>query len=86
MSGTERNHPTVRIEDSVRGSGAVRRAADLGALSRDAYAHTKNSLLAEVVERVRAETADEAEHAASVWMTAESRAARSAQRSRLGLD
>lgn len=74
------------VEAAHARSAAVQRAAHLGTFPSDAYAHTKSALLAEVVERVRAETTDQAEHAASVWMTAESRAARSRQRSELRLD
>lgn len=61
----------------------LRRAARLGAFPREAYAHTKAALLDDVVARVRAETDDEAARTASVWTTAESRAARAAQRARL---
>ncbi|HZP41045.1 MAG TPA: enoyl-CoA hydratase/isomerase family protein [Candidatus Binatia bacterium] len=64
----------------------LRRAARLGAFPREAYAHTKAALVAEAVARVEAETPDEAEHAAAVWTTEESRAARRAQRRRLGID
>jgi hypothetical protein len=63
----------------------LRRAARLGAFPREAYAATKLALVAELVGRVRAETAEEAAASAALWMTAESRAARAAQRAKLGL-
>jgi enoyl-CoA hydratase len=62
----------------------LRRAAQLGALPREAYAHTKAALLAEAVARVEAETMEQALRSAAVWMTPESRAARAAQREKLG--
>jgi enoyl-CoA hydratase len=62
----------------------LRRAAQLGAFPREAYAHTKAALVAEAVARVEAETAEEALRGAAVWMTPESLAARAAQRDRLG--
>jgi enoyl-CoA hydratase len=62
----------------------LRRAAHLGAFPREAYAHTKAALVADTVARVRAETPEEAARAAAVWTTAESRAARAAQREKLG--
>jgi enoyl-CoA hydratase len=64
---------------------ALRRAARLGSFPREAYAHTKTALVAEAVARVRAETPDEAARGAAVWTTAESRAARKAQRAKLGM-
>jgi enoyl-CoA hydratase len=63
----------------------LERAARMGAFPREAYAHTKAALLAETVARVEAETPEEAERAMAVWTTAESRAARAAQRRRLGM-
>jgi enoyl-CoA hydratase/carnithine racemase len=63
----------------------MRRAARLGAFPRDAYAHTKAALIAEAVARIDAETAEEAERASAVWLSAESRAARAAQRRKLGM-
>jgi len=63
----------------------LRRAARLGSFPREAYAHTKAALVAEVVGRVRAETPDEAARGSAVWTTAESRAARKAQRTKLGM-
>jgi enoyl-CoA hydratase len=63
----------------------ARRAARLGGFPREAYAATKAALVADAVARVRAETPREAEAAAALWTTAESRAARAAQRSKLGI-
>jgi enoyl-CoA hydratase len=63
----------------------LRRAARLGAYSREAYAHTKAALVADAVARTLAETPAEAEAAAAVWTSAESRAARAAQRAKLGM-
>lgn len=62
----------------------LRRAARLGAFPREAYAHTKAALIADAMARVEAETDDEAAGGTAVWTTAESRAARAAQRARLG--
>jgi enoyl-CoA hydratase len=62
----------------------MRHAARLGAFPREAYAHTKAALIAAAVARVRAETPAEALQAAAIWTTAESRAARAAQRQKLG--
>ena len=64
---------------------ALRRAARLGSFPREAYAHTKAALVAEAVARVRAETPDEAARGAAVWTAVESRAARKAQRAKLGM-
>jgi enoyl-CoA hydratase len=61
----------------------LRRAARLGAFPREAYAHTKAALVAEAAARVAAEKPEEAERAGAVWTTAESRAARAAQRAKL---
>jgi enoyl-CoA hydratase len=66
-------------------STVLRRAARLGAFPREAYAHTKAALVADAVARVRAETAADADHGAAIWMTEESRTARAAQRSKLGI-
>src|SRR6185295_1399267 len=62
----------------------LRRAARMGAFPREAYAHTKAALVAEAVARVEGESEAEAERGAAVWTAAESRAARAAQRERLG--
>jgi enoyl-CoA hydratase len=72
--------PRDVFEDTV-----LRRAARLGAFPRQAYAHTKSALLSEVVARVQGETAEEAARGAAVWTTPESRAARAAQRTKLGI-
>jgi enoyl-CoA hydratase len=61
----------------------LRRAQRLGVFPREAYAHTKAALVAEALARVGAETPEEEAAGAAVWMTAESRAARAAQRARL---
>ena len=71
--------PADRLEATV-----LRRAARLGAFPRDAYAHTKAALVAEAVMRVEAESEEEAARGAAVWTTPESRAARAAQREKLG--
>jgi enoyl-CoA hydratase len=70
--------PAATIEATV-----LHRAARLGAYPREAYAHTKAALIADAVARVEAETADEAARTGAIWMTAESRAARTAQQARL---
>lgn len=62
----------------------LRRAAQLGTYPCEAYAHTKNALIAEALARVRAETPEEAASTASVWMTPESLAARMRQAQKLG--
>ena len=61
----------------------LRRAARLGSFPREAYAHTKAALLEGAVARVMAETEDEAARTAAIWTSAESRAARAAQRAKL---
>jgi enoyl-CoA hydratase len=66
-------------------SAVVRRAARLGSFPREAYAHTKASLIGDALARARAETEDEAERTAAVWTTEESRAARAAQRQKLSI-
>jgi len=71
--------PADRLEETV-----LRRAARLGAFPREAYAHTKAGLIAEAVARVEHETEDEAACAGAVWTAPESRAARAAQRAKLG--
>jgi enoyl-CoA hydratase len=67
-----------RFDDTV-----LRRAARLGGFPREAYAHTKAALVADALARVTAETPEEEAAAAAVWTTAESRAARAAQRQKL---
>lgn len=61
----------------------LRRAARLGAYPREAYAHTKQALVADALARVAAETPAAAGAAAAVWTTSESRAARARQRDAL---
>ncbi|HSP95995.1 MAG TPA: enoyl-CoA hydratase/isomerase family protein [Candidatus Dormibacteraeota bacterium] len=72
--------PAARFADTV-----LRRAARLGAFPRAAYAHTKARLVAAPLARVQAETAADAERAAAVWSSPESRAARKRQREKLGI-
>lgn len=69
---------------SATGEASImRRAARLGAYPREAYAHTKQALVAEALARVISETPAEAEAGAAVWTTAESRSARARQREAL---
>jgi enoyl-CoA hydratase/carnithine racemase len=63
----------------------LRRAARLAGFPKESYAHTKASLLGDVVARVRAETPAQAEAAAAIWTAPESRAARARQREKLGI-
>ncbi|HVM96855.1 MAG TPA: enoyl-CoA hydratase/isomerase family protein [Candidatus Acidoferrales bacterium] len=63
----------------------LRRAARLGSFPREAYAHAKANFVAEATARIQAETPEEALKTISVWLTPESRAARSKQRVRLGV-
>lgn len=65
-------------------AAALRRATELGTFPREAYAHTKATLVAEAAARVEAETPEEAARGAAVWMTPESVAARAAQQEKLG--
>lgn len=62
----------------------LQRAARLAAFPREAYAHTKAALIAAAVRNAEAETDDEARQTRAVWMMPESRAARAAQRAKLG--
>jgi len=71
--------PSEKLQDTV-----LRRAARMGAYPREAYVHTKLALVDEAVARVMAETPQEAARGAAIWQTAESRAARAAQRQKLG--
>jgi enoyl-CoA hydratase len=65
--------------------GAVQhRAARLGSFPREAYAHAKAALCAEALARIDAHTREQSLADAAVWITPESRAARRAQRARLG--
>jgi enoyl-CoA hydratase len=70
--------PPDRLADTVR-----RRAARMGAFPREAYAHTKVTLVADAIRRVMHEDPDAAERGAAVWLAPESRAARSRQRDAL---
>lgn len=63
----------------------LRRAARMGGFPRQAYAHTKQALVAETLRRIAAQTAQEAEQTSAVWLSPESRAARAAQRQKLGM-
>jgi enoyl-CoA hydratase len=72
--------PADRFAETV-----LRRAARLGGFPRDSYAHTKARLVAAALERVRAETAEDAARATAVWLSPESRAARKRQREKLGI-
>jgi hypothetical protein len=60
-------------------------AARLAAFPREAYAHTKRALVAEAVAHVEAETDESTARTAAVWTSAESRAARAAQQTKLRL-
>ena len=71
--------PAATFEATV-----LRRAARLGAFPREAYAHTKAALVADAADRARTETPEEAARGGPVWTTPESRAARAAQRRKLG--
>lgn len=71
--------PADRFDDTV-----LRRAGRLGGFPREAYAHTKAALVADALARVAAETPAEEAAAAAAWTTTESRAARAAQRQKLG--
>lgn len=71
--------PADTFEETV-----LRRAAKLGTYPREAYAHTKNALVAEAAERVKAESREEALATVSVWVTPESMAARMQQAQKLG--
>ncbi|MBI1884714.1 MAG: enoyl-CoA hydratase/isomerase family protein [Chloroflexi bacterium] len=63
---------------------AVRRAARLGAFPREAYAHTKAAIIEPAVERLKAETPEEASRGAAIWRTPESQAALIGQLQKLG--
>lgn len=70
--------PADGFDDTV-----FRRAARLGGLPREAYAHTKAALVAHALASVFAETPEEEAAGAAVWTTAESRVARATQREKL---
>lgn len=71
--------PSGEFEDTV-----LRRAAEMGAFPREAYAHTKMALVAEAAERVEAQTPEEAASDIAAWTAPESLAARAAQQVKLG--
>jgi enoyl-CoA hydratase/carnithine racemase len=73
------------LPDDRFGATLLRRAARMGAFPRESYAHTKSRLIADAVARVRAETPADATAASAIWSTPESRAARQAQRTKLGV-
>jgi enoyl-CoA hydratase len=70
--------PPPTFQDTV-----FRRAARLGGFPRDAYAHTKATLVADATAHIAADTPEEAMRTAAVWMTPESVSARAAQARRL---
>jgi enoyl-CoA hydratase len=61
------------------------RAVEIGAYSRQAYAHTKAAFVADAAARIRAESQQEAIETMMVWISDESRAARKRQREKLGV-
>jgi len=71
--------PALDFEEIV-----ARRAARLASFPREAYVHTKAALVAETLARIDAHTREQSLADAAVWMTDESRAARRAQRVKLG--
>lgn len=73
------------LPDDRFSATVLRRAARMGGFPRDAYAHAKARLIAAAVARVAAETPEEAAAASAIWSTPESRAARKAQREKLGM-
>jgi enoyl-CoA hydratase/carnithine racemase len=70
--------PTEAFEATV-----FRRAARLGAFPRDAYAHTKAALVQESIACIEANTPEDAQRTAAIWMTPESVAARARQAQKL---
>jgi len=73
------------LPDDRFAATVLRRAARMGAFPRDAYAHTKARLIEATVARIAAEAPASAAAASAVWATSESRAARKAQREKLGI-
>ena len=71
------------LEADTFAATVMRRAARMAGFPREAYAHGKAALVAEAVARTHSETSEEAERTAAIWTTAESRAARAAQRQKL---
>ncbi len=61
----------------------LRRAGRLGAYPAEAYAHTKQALIAPALLAILAETEEEARATRAVWQSPEGRAARHRQRERL---
>jgi enoyl-CoA hydratase len=72
--------PAERFEATV-----LKRAARLAAFPREAYAHAKALLVADAVRAIASETDAEARQTMAVWLAPESRAARAAQRAKLGV-
>jgi enoyl-CoA hydratase len=72
--------PAATFEATV-----LRRAARLGAHPRAAYLDSKQALVAEALERIARESDADGERTDAVWRDPESRAARRAQREKLGL-
>jgi enoyl-CoA hydratase len=62
-----------------------RRAARLGSFPRAAFVDAKLALVAEALERIARETDTDGERTDAVWRDPESRAARRAQREKLGI-
>jgi len=63
---------------------AVATAARLGAFPQEVFAHTKRALVSEALARIDAVPMSVELAAAELWRSPESRAARAAQRERLG--
>jgi enoyl-CoA hydratase/carnithine racemase len=63
---------------------AQRVAARLGAYPREVFAHTKLTLLREALAHIDAASMEDERATAELWRSEESRAARAAQRARLG--
>jgi len=72
--------PADRFVETVH-----RRAARLGSYPRAAYVDAKLALVAEALERIARESDADGERTDSVWRDPESRAARRAQREKLGI-
>ena len=71
--------PPEALADTI-----LRRAARMGAFPREAYAHTKATLVEDAVRRIMRESPDGDDRAGAVWSATESRAARARQRATLG--
>lgn len=72
------------VDPSELDAAATALARRLGSYPREVYAHAKRSIVGPAIERIRATTLDEELAIAALWSTDESRAARAAQRARLG--